>query len=70
MYCLGSYCSFQVARGDRAGRLKFINDRSGHYRPPPQFIEQALDRLQQLLPPGTIESLRKNNKILIGGYPQ
>ncbi len=52
------------------GRLEFINDRSGHYRQPPQFIEQALDRLRQLLPPGTVESLRKNNKILIGGYQQ
>ena len=35
------------------GRLEFINDRSGHYRQPPQFIEQALDRLRQLLPAGT-----------------
>lgn len=52
------------------GRLELINDRSGHYRQTPEFIEQALDRLRQLLPSGTIESLRKNNKILIGGYSQ
>jgi len=49
------------------GRLEFINDRSGHYRPSPQLSEQALDRLRQLLPPGTIESLKKRNGILILG---
>ena len=50
------------------GKLEFINDRSGHYRGTPEFTEQALDRLRQLLPPGTIESLQKRHKILIGEY--
>src|SRR5262245_46703098 len=50
------------------GRLEFINDRSGHYRCTPKFSEQALDRLRQLLSSGTIESLRRRNKILIGEF--
>jgi hypothetical protein len=50
------------------GRLEFINDRSGHYRGTPEFNEQALDRLGQLLPAGTIESLRRGNRILIGEF--
>ena len=50
------------------GKLEFINDRSGHYRGTPEFTEQALDRLRQLLRPGTIESLQKRHRILIGGH--
>ena len=50
------------------GRLEFINDRSGHYRATPEFSEQALDRLRQLLPAGTIESLKKRDRILIGEF--
>jgi len=50
------------------GRLEFINDRSGHYRGTPEFTEQALDRLRQLLPAGTMESLRKRNRILVGEF--
>ena len=50
------------------GKLESINDRSGHYRGTPEFSKQALDRLRQLLPPGTIESLQKRNKILIGEF--
>jgi hypothetical protein len=50
------------------GKLEFINDRSGHYRGTPEFSEQALDRLGQLLPAGTIESLKKRQRIQIGEY--
>jgi hypothetical protein len=48
------------------GRLQFINDRSGHYRGDLAFSQQAIDRLDQLLPRGTIEALRKKGKISIG----
>jgi hypothetical protein len=50
------------------GKLEFVNDRSGHYRGTPEFTEQALERLGRLLPPGTIESLREKNKILVGEF--
>jgi hypothetical protein len=51
-----------------AGRLQSMNDRSGHYRVPLEITHQAVERLQQLLPLGTMEALEKNGKIqLIGG---
>ncbi len=52
------------------GKLQFINDRSGHYRCSREFTEQAIDRLEQLLPRGTIEALRKKDRIRIGLFAE